>query len=70
MAFYSVSQTLMGGNPDRNRRMIYRHRDKDDIVGVEVCIFNFEMREWTDQRESELAACLKALRDEKTGEGK
>ena len=59
---YSVSQTLMGGNPDCNRRTIYRHADKADIPGTEVCTFNYAMKPWTPQMAAELTAVLKALR--------
>lgn len=53
---YYISRSLLNGEPDCNRRTIYRTKD-DEIV----CVFNREMKEWTKRDEAECQACLAAL---------
>jgi len=53
---YYVTQTLLGGAPDVNRRTI-RRLSTDDVVAE----FNRDMRPWTEDMERELQWCLAAL---------
>jgi hypothetical protein len=53
---YYVTATLLGGEPDRNRRTIYCWPSD-----TPVCVFNHEMRAWTDQDDLHVRICLNAL---------
>ncbi len=61
--YYSL-KTLLGGEPDCNRRMVYYgHRFE---CGRLVATFNIDMADWTAEAEYELRACLNALNYEVT----
>jgi hypothetical protein len=52
-----VGVTLFGGQPDCNRRMVYRWPDD-----VPICTMNFWMRPWTANEESDLKVIVEALK--------
>lgn len=54
---YYSQMTLLGGEPDINRRSIYR---TDHSL---VATFNYEMATWSLEKAEEFRVCLKALRD-------
>lgn len=51
-----ICQTLLGGQPDVNRRIIY-----DGRTGDPICVFNQDMRPWTPEDDRRLQVVLKAL---------
>lgn len=53
---YYTTKTLLGGDPDVNRRFIHRGSDHSTVA-----VFNFEMRPWSPRMEAELRACERAL---------
>lgn len=53
--FYTM-KTLLGGKPDRNRRLIYDH-----TTGSHVETFNYDMNPWTDEDEERLTRRLAEL---------
>lgn len=57
---YGVVRTLLGGEPDVNRRLIVD--SWNDYA--EVMVFNQEMATWTPWHESVLKLCLKAMNKE------
>lgn len=57
---FHVFKTLLGGEPDINRRRIYDLR-KANFCGEPVETFNAEMREWTPELEATVQARLKEL---------
>jgi hypothetical protein len=57
---YYVQMTLLGSDPDVNRRTIYYGHPHE--AGRLVAIFNADMRPWTPELVGELEACLVALR--------
>jgi hypothetical protein len=56
---YYATMTLLGGDPDINRRMIYYGAPRES--GRLVACFNVDMRPWTPELAVELEACLAAL---------
>src|SRR5580693_1759761 len=58
LPLYYAMKTLMGGEPDCNRRTIYRHTPGGDFPIVQF-INNDGI--WTDELDKELDICLKAL---------
>jgi hypothetical protein len=59
---YYTMKTLLGGDPDTNRRSIHRlGRIDNQFDGHEVCVFNQDMQPWTEQNQRELDICVQAL---------
>jgi hypothetical protein len=52
---YYTMKTLLGGDPDVNRRVVYDDQHR------QVCVFNQDMRPWTEQNQRELDICVQAL---------
>jgi len=57
---YYATQTLLGGDIDRNRRMLYRWREADPD-GEPICYFNYHMKEWTPEHEKRLQFIVDTL---------
>lgn len=53
---YYVCRTLLGGEPDVNRRTIYDGRTQNP-----VCVFNQDMSPWTSEDDRRLKVVLEAL---------
>jgi hypothetical protein len=53
--YYSLRQ-LMGGEPDRNVRFVYRGDDTQSVAA-----FVPDKDGWSDRNERELKACVEAL---------
>jgi hypothetical protein len=49
---YYVTTTLLGGEPDRNRRIVrcWRDDDKDNVI----CTFNYDMQPWPEENDRAL----------------
>ena len=58
--YYSL-KTLLGGDPDINKRMIYYGHKYES--GKLVAIFNIDMDIWTAEDENNLRGCLNALNE-------
>lgn len=66
---YHVSQTLLGGAPDTNKRIIYewdrRPDGTPDLTSERrICVLNDQMEAWSEAHEGRLQIILKALRAE------
>lgn len=55
---YIAMKTLMGGQPDCNRRTIY-----NILTGEKLETYNQQMRDWTPEFEAALTDRLKVLND-------
>lgn len=54
---YFATQTLLGGDIDRNRRQLYCYPNLDDVI----CHFNYHMKEWTPEHEKRLQFIVDTL---------
>lgn len=65
--YHYVSQTLLGGSQDVNRRSIYEcecSMDGKPVLATErvVCVLNLDMRPWSPEHQRDLKLIMDALR--------
>lgn len=56
---FGSSRTLLGGEPDVNRRSLLRYKADEDFV--KLVTFNEKMREWTPEQNRLLIVAIEAL---------